>query len=71
MNERLTDHGEIDATKIDISVVNEDEIKLEGIVASRREKHLADDIAASVPGVRQVHNRLRVHKDEQTGHTAS
>jgi osmotically-inducible protein OsmY len=35
---------------------------LTGVVDERRAKRLAEDIAASVSGVRDVHNRLRVQE---------
>lgn len=57
--ERLTDDGHIDATDIDVQV-KDNEIILSGTVQSRTEKRRAEDIAESVSGVRDVHNRLCV-----------
>jgi hypothetical protein len=37
-------------------------VTLEGSVPDRQSKHRAEDIAASVQGVREVHNRLRAEK---------
>lgn len=59
VNELLTDHDGVDATEIEVSVEN-GEITLNGMVGSRWEKRLAEDIALSVRGVHDVHNRLRV-----------
>lgn len=57
--ERLRDHGEIDATNVAVRVVDR-EVILEGTVEDRRMKRLAEDVAESVRGVADVHNRLRV-----------
>jgi len=59
VNERLEEDGEIDATDISVQVVN-GEVTLEGTVGGRRIKRLAEDLAESVRGVRDVHSRLRV-----------
>jgi osmotically-inducible protein OsmY len=63
VNELLTDHDGIDATDVEVTVEN-GEITLNGTVGSRWEKRLADDIAHSVRGVHDVHNRLRVSDRE-------
>lgn len=57
--ERLTRHGEIDASRISVRVEN-NEVILEGYVDSRAAKRMAEDTAESVSGVRDVHNRLRI-----------
>ena len=59
VNERLEEDGEIDATDVSVQVIN-GEVTLEGAVDGRRVKRLAEDLAESVRGVRDVHNRLRV-----------
>ena len=59
VNELLTDHDGIDATEVEVAVEN-GEVTLSGHVGSRWQKRLAEDIAASVRGVHDVHNRLRV-----------
>ncbi|MCZ7574451.1 MAG: BON domain-containing protein [Ardenticatenaceae bacterium] len=59
VNDRLFRHGQIDASDINASV-NNGEVTLEGTVASRRQKRMADDVADSVAGVRDVHNRLQI-----------
>lgn len=59
VNERLTDHDDVDATDIEVEVANA-EVTLNGAVASRREKRVAEDVAWSCGGVRDVHNRLKI-----------
>lgn len=56
--ERLTEHTDIDASEIEVKVEN-NEVTLEGTVADKRQKRLAEDVAASVKGVHDVHNRLK------------
>jgi hypothetical protein len=62
--ERLTDNGRLDASDISIHVDN-GEVTLTGQVDSRRAKRLAEDIADSVRGVRDVHNQLHVAQQDQ------
>lgn len=64
--EILTRHGEVDASNVQVRVEN-GEITLEGTVNSRREKRLAEDVVEDLPGVREVHNRLRVENKEGGG----
>jgi BON domain-containing protein len=59
VSDRLEQHGEIDATDIEVRVSN-GEVTLEGTVEDRRTKRLAEDIIETCPGVKQVHNRIRV-----------
>jgi osmotically-inducible protein OsmY len=59
VNERLTDADDVDATDIEVTV-QDAEVTLAGLVTSRREKRMAEDIAWSCAGVHDVHNRLRV-----------
>jgi hypothetical protein len=59
--ERLTEHGDIDATDIEVGVVA-GEVTLSGTVATRAQKRLAEDVADGVTGVNEVHNRLRVQR---------
>ncbi len=63
VNERLEEDGEIDATDVSVQVEN-GEVILEGAVDHRRTRRLAEDLAESVRGVRDVHNRLRVEPRE-------
>ena len=59
VSDRLEQHGEIDASEIEVRVAN-GEVTLEGTVEDRRTKRLAEDIIETCPGVKQVHNRIRV-----------
>jgi osmotically-inducible protein OsmY len=61
VNDRLTQHGEIDATEIEVSV-NQGEVTLSGTVDNRWTKRLAEDIVEEVSGVRNVVNLLRVYQ---------
>ncbi|HEX8254770.1 MAG TPA: BON domain-containing protein [Thermoanaerobaculia bacterium] len=67
VNELLTDHDGIDATDVEV-VVENGEVTLNGMVGSRWQKRLAEDIAHSCRGVNDVHNRLRVaDRENQVG----
>jgi hypothetical protein len=59
--ERLTEHGDIDATDVEVAVAA-GEVTLSGTVATRAQKRLAEDVADGVTGVNEVHNRLRVQR---------
>jgi hypothetical protein len=66
VNERLTQHPDIDATEIDV-VVTQCEVTLTGTVDHRHSKRLAEDIAENVPGVKEVHNQIRVQQHHGEG----
>lgn len=57
--EALAQHRDVDASDIEVHV-KEGEVTLSGTVADRRMKYLADDMAAEVLGVKDVHNGLKV-----------
>lgn len=59
--DRLTDDDSVDATEISVDVKSA-EVTLHGSVLDRFSKRRAEDIAASVRGVIDVKNELRVHK---------
>lgn len=63
--EALAYEGRVDATDITVEVKN-GEVTLEGEVADREQKRLAEELAARCRGVEDVHNRLRLHRDEPT-----
>jgi osmotically-inducible protein OsmY len=65
INDRLTAHGLVDATDVDVQIKN-GEVTLTGFVDSRAAKHAAEDCAEDVHGVREVHNHLRIrsHADD-------
>ncbi len=62
--DRLTQHGQIDASDIEVRVDN-GEVTLAGMVDSRRTKRMAEDVVESVAGVRDVHNELRVRSQQE------
>ena len=61
--ERLTRHGQVDASGIRVTVENGEAI-LEGTVSTRREKRLAEDILENISGIRDIHNRLRIDQPQ-------
>jgi hypothetical protein len=63
--ERMTRHGELDASNIEVKVQN-NEVTLTGDVPDRMSKRLAEDISDSVQGVRDVHNRLQIRAGSGT-----
>ena len=65
VNDRLTDHDEIDASEVEVRVQN-CEVTLTGTVPDRTAKRIAEDCALSVRGVKDVHNQIRVQQ-ESTG----
>ena len=58
--ERMTDHPDLDAADIDVMVAADGVVTLQGTVPDRAAKRLAEAIADSVSGVRDVHNQLRL-----------
>lgn len=65
--ECLTYHPNVDASEIDV-VVKDGEVTLTGTVTDRQSKRVAEDITEGVRGVRDVHNQLRVVR-QQVGQT--
>jgi osmotically-inducible protein OsmY len=61
--DRLT-FSDVDAENIEVAVAN-GEVTLSGTVRDRWDKRLAEDLAEEVPGVRDVHNTIRVHRPER------
>ena len=59
----MTDHPELDASDIEVEV-KDAEVTLNGTVPERFSKRLAEDLADHVRGVRDVHNRLRLRREE-------
>lgn len=59
--ERLTRDEDIDASEILVGV-DAGTVTLTGEVPERRMKHLAENLASEVQGVREVHNRIQVDK---------
>jgi len=61
----LADDARVDAREIVVQVRDAD-VTLEGSVADRRTRRLAEDIAGNVPGVRDVFNRLRIGAERRS-----
>ncbi len=59
IHEHLTTNPDLDATEVEI-VVEDGDVTLTGRVASRESKWLAEELARAVPGVMDLHNRLKV-----------
>lgn len=55
----LTRHGEVDASEIQVSVMNA-EVTLSGNVDDRRQRHLAEESIENISGVKNINNQLRV-----------
>src|SRR5579884_4198985 len=64
INDRLTEEPTLDARNINVDVHNGD-VTLNGWVNSRQDKRLAEDIADSVTGVKNVTNNLSVQPSHQ------
>jgi hypothetical protein len=61
VRDRLAMSDEVDASDIKV-LVQAGSVTLEGNVETRHMKQIARDIAAAVPGVADVHNRLHVEQ---------
>jgi hypothetical protein len=59
VSECLMEDGHVDAANIEVTV-EKGEVTLKGSVPTRYMKRLADDLAGSVPGVKDVHNQIRI-----------
>ena len=59
--DRLTAHPDLDPRRVEVSV-REGIVTFEGQVDERRDKRLAEELAESVLGVRDVHNRIEVRR---------
>lgn len=64
--ERMTQHGQLNARNIQIQV-NNGEVTLSGTVDDRQSKRFAEDVAETVSGVKDVHNRIQVQKRQMQG----
>jgi osmotically-inducible protein OsmY len=61
IREILTHDPELDATDIEVEV-ERGAVTLSGVVDGSDAKLLAEELVESLPGVREVHNRLRVER---------
>ncbi len=59
VNERLTEHGQLDPTDINV-LVDDGVVTLQGTVQNRQEKRLAEQVADHVLGVQDVINQLKI-----------
>jgi hypothetical protein len=66
VNEALTDHDHIDATRIEVHVV-EGEVTLSGVVEDRTMKRLAEDCVEQISGVKEVQNHIRIQRHDGRG----
>lgn len=64
--DRLTDHPDVDASEVDVSV-DDGVVTLAGSVPDRWQKRAAEDCAAEVSGVRDVQSRLRCAPRSELG----
>jgi osmotically-inducible protein OsmY len=62
--ERLTNHPNIDASEIEVSV-DDRTVTLSGTVNSRSEKRMAEDVAESISGVKDVRCNIHVAQGGQ------
>jgi osmotically-inducible protein OsmY len=58
--------GDVDAENIEVQV-SKAEVTLSGWVRNRWDKRIAEDVAESVPGVKDVHNNIRVRGEGGLG----
>jgi hypothetical protein len=63
VSDRLAQQDHLDPSEIEVSVAN-GEVTLTGTVENRNEKFLAEEIADDVSGVNDVHNQLRLRRDQ-------
>ena len=59
INDRLTWHGYIDASDIDVEV-NDGIVTVKGTVEDRHQKRMAEDVIENVSGVEDVNNQLKI-----------
>jgi hypothetical protein len=63
VNDRLAQQYDFDPSDVEVQVAN-GEVTLTGTVRSRHEKFIAEEIADDVSGVNEVHNQIRVRRDD-------
>lgn len=63
VNEALAQHPDLDASEIEVKVQNGD-VTLSGTVEDRRYKRMAEDAAERCSGVNDVHNQIRVQRED-------
>lgn len=65
VSDRLAQQDRLDPSDVEVTVTN-GEVTLTGTVQTRNEKFLAEEIADDVSGVNDVHNQLRLRRDQTT-----
>jgi osmotically-inducible protein OsmY len=60
----------MDASDIEVSV-HDGEVTLTGTVLLKSWKRMAEDLADEVPGVREVHNQIRVKREQEETRTVT
>jgi osmotically-inducible protein OsmY len=68
VHEVLTDHEHVDASNITVGI-KDGEVTLTGHVDRRSAKLQAEDLASTVSGVKDVHNRLRIGSPSSVDNT--
>jgi len=63
VSDRLEQDAFVDASDVTVDV-RDGEVTLNGTVGSRDQKRAAEDCVEAVSGVREVHNRLRVNRQD-------
>lgn len=66
ISDRLADHDWVDASEVEV-MVKSGEVTLSGTVTDRRHKREIEDVAERIAGVRDVHNQIRVIREEMRG----
>jgi osmotically-inducible protein OsmY len=61
--DRLSHDWTLDASEIEVTVSN-GEVTLAGTIGDRSQKFRAERIADSVSGVHEIHNQLRVQREQ-------
>lgn len=69
VEERLSWSGGLDTSGVTVRA-EDGEVILEGTVDSRPVKRMVEDLAESVAGVVDVHNRLRIRRRDEVHRTA-
>jgi hypothetical protein len=64
VSDRLGENPWLDCSEVEVTVSN-GEVTLTGSVKSRQEKFLLEEIADDVSGVSEVHNQVRVKREQQ------
>lgn len=64
IRDRWANYGQFDANRVKLEF-EQGAVILRGVVESRHVKHIAEDMALAVPGVKRVHNYLKIDPSPQ------